>query len=95
MDKQASIYRHRLVIFAKAPQLGQVKTRLAQDMGQSAATNWYRTNCGNVVRRLARDTRWLTYLAVTSLLVAVALLGIFVPARRATQVDPVETLRSE
>ncbi len=58
-------YRPRLVIFVKAPELGQVKTRLAKDLGLSAATSWYRTNCRRIIRRLSHDGRWQTYLAVT------------------------------
>ena len=34
--------RVRLIIFAKAPVGGNVKTRLARDIGMAAATAWYR-----------------------------------------------------
>jgi ABC-type antimicrobial peptide transport system permease subunit len=37
----------------------------------------------------------LTYVVVTTLLVAIALLAIYAPARRAAGVDPVESLRAD
>lgn len=55
--------RH-LVIFAKAPRMGRVKTRLARDIGQVPAWGFYRHMLADLVRRLAHDRRWRTVLAV-------------------------------
>lgn len=57
--------RPRLVIFAKAPRLGTVKTRLARDIGPVAALQFYANTMRRITRRLARDSRWETVLAVT------------------------------
>lgn len=57
--------RPRLVIFAKAPRLGTVKTRLARDIGPVAALQFYVNTMRRITRRLARDPRWDTVLAVT------------------------------
>lgn len=56
--------RH-LVIFAKAPALGRVKSRLAAGIGTSAALAFYRRALATVLRRVGRDRRWRTTLAVT------------------------------
>ena len=56
--------RH-VVIFARAPRLGQVKRRLARDIGQVAALRFHRTTTAGLLRRLARDPRWRCWLAVT------------------------------
>ncbi len=53
-----------LVIMAKAPRLGQVKTRLGRGIGAVTATSFYRTNLAVTVRRLAFDPRWHTRLAI-------------------------------
>ncbi|MBT7248207.1 MAG: glycosyltransferase [Rhodospirillaceae bacterium] len=55
--------RH-LVVMAKAPRMGRVKTRLAADIGTLAAWNFYRRTLARVVRPLARDPRWTLWLAV-------------------------------
>ena len=65
MAKGAPRFQKRLVIFAKAPLLGTVKSRLAADIGYVAATGWYRTNCQRLIRRLSADTRWQTWLALS------------------------------
>ena len=64
MDRVPSVYRRRLVIFAKAPQMGRVKTRLANDIGLVRATAWYRSTSKRIISELSFDTRWDTYLAV-------------------------------
>ncbi len=56
--------RH-LVIMARAPRLGTGKRRLARDLGALAAWSFQRRMLGRMLRRLARDPRWTTWLAVT------------------------------
>jgi uncharacterized protein len=48
----------------KQPIAGQVKTRLARDIGSAAAAMFYRHTMANVAGRLVRDTRWQTLLSV-------------------------------
>jgi len=54
-----------LVVFARAPQLGRVKTRLARGIGMSAALAFYRRRLADLLHHVARDGRWRTVLAVT------------------------------
>lgn len=56
--------RNHLVLMAKRPQAGRVKTRLARDVGCSEALRVYRTVLGQTLRRLSGDTRWRTWIAV-------------------------------
>ena len=57
--------KRHLVIFVKAPRVGAVKTRLASDIGAVAAWGLYRRMAAAVIRRLCRDRRWTSWLAVT------------------------------
>ena len=57
--------RH-LVIFAKAPRLGRVKSRLAAEIGAVAAWRFQRDTLSCVVHRLRYDARWTCWLAVTA-----------------------------
>ena len=57
--------RQHLVIMAKAPRAGLVKTRLAASIGTVEAVRCYRVLLEATVRRLAFDRRWITWLAVT------------------------------
>ncbi|MFO1162403.1 MAG: TIGR04282 family arsenosugar biosynthesis glycosyltransferase [Reyranellaceae bacterium] len=56
--------RH-LVIFARAPQAGQVKRRLAREIGMFAAARFYRTTLDQTLRLLSGDRRWTVWLFVT------------------------------
>jgi rSAM/selenodomain-associated transferase 1 len=53
-----------LVIFAKAPRMGRVKTRLARDIGTVAAWGFFRHALAGLLRRLSDDPRWNTVIAV-------------------------------
>lgn len=54
-----------LVIFARAPAMGRVKSRLARGIGQPAALAFYRAALRQLLKRVAEDRRWRTVLAVT------------------------------
>ncbi len=54
-----------LLIMAKEPRCGAVKTRLAGDIGSVKATGFYRRTLANVSARLAKDPRWTTIIAVS------------------------------
>ena len=57
--------RRRLLIFAKAPRLGQVKRRLAAEIGVVAAWRFQREALATALGRLACDPRWCCTLFVT------------------------------
>jgi rSAM/selenodomain-associated transferase 1 len=56
--------RH-LVIYAKESRLGAVKTRLARDIGAAAALHFYEETLHALIARVARDSPWRCWLAVT------------------------------
>jgi rSAM/selenodomain-associated transferase 1 len=53
------------VIFARAPQRGAVKRRLAREIGAGPAHEFYARTSRDLVGRLSRDRRWKLILAVT------------------------------
>lgn len=56
---------NHLVVFARTPRFGTVKRRLAADLGALRALAFYRTQLWSLLRRVGRDRRWTTWLAVT------------------------------
>ncbi len=56
--------RH-LVVFAKEPILGRVKTRLGHDIGMLLATQFYSRTVAAVLRHLGNDGRWKCWLALS------------------------------
>lgn len=61
----AAPFRCRLVIMAKVPVAGAVKTRLARETRVVRATSFYRHAAAALVGRLARQPFWQTIIAVT------------------------------
>ena len=59
-----SLARH-VVIFAKAPRIGTVKRRLAVGIGALKAWRCYGEITRQLIDRLARESRWTLWLAVT------------------------------
>lgn len=56
---------NHLVIMAKEPRAGRVKTRLAREIGAAEAVRVYRTLLSSLLRRLSADPRWVTWVAVS------------------------------
>ncbi len=54
-----------LVVFARHPRMGSVKSRLAGDIGTVAATVWYRRTVSAVLRRLGPPQPWRCHLFLT------------------------------
>jgi rSAM/selenodomain-associated transferase 1 len=67
----------QLIVFARAPQYGAVKTRLAAEIGAGAAWRAYQAMTATTLARLAPSPYWSTQLAVTP--VAFAARGRFWP----------------
>ena len=65
MRKPSPLRRCRLLIFAKEPLPGRVKTRLGGGIGVLEAACWYRRQARSLVRCLGRDPRWETWIAVS------------------------------
>lgn len=55
----------RVVLFAKQPVAGRVKSRLAKGLGTARATGFYRNTTRIICHRLSRDPRWQLVLART------------------------------
>jgi len=55
----------QLVIMAKTPLIGRVKTRLARDIGGVEALRFFRNAAASLIRRVARDPRWRTLIALS------------------------------
>ncbi|MCG8510102.1 MAG: TIGR04282 family arsenosugar biosynthesis glycosyltransferase [Rhodospirillales bacterium] len=55
---------NHLVVFAKEPRLGRVKSRLARDIGTVPAWAFYRQTLNAVLRRLGSGGHWQSWLAV-------------------------------
>ena len=60
-----SLHQRNLIIMAKAPRIGRVKSRLARDIGAVNAWAFYRKPLSGVARRLAADGRWRVSLGVS------------------------------
>lgn len=58
-----NLFAPKLVIFAKEPRLGRVKTRLGRDIGHVRAWQFYRQMLFALARRLGHDRRWQTLIA--------------------------------
>jgi len=54
-----------LVIFARAPRYGRVKTRLAKDIGKQPALRFYQRNLEQLIHRM-RQGPWQLHIAVAS-----------------------------
>ncbi len=65
LRKCATPFACRLVIMAKLPMAGRVKTRLAREIGATGATRFYRTAALNVMARLGDVPFWRTSIAVS------------------------------
>lgn len=63
--QRTQTYANQLVLMARAPRLGAVKSRLARDIGWVAATRFHGTATRSLGLRLGAARGWRTRLAIT------------------------------
>jgi rSAM/selenodomain-associated transferase 1 len=63
--RRAAPFRLHLVVMAKMPMAGRVKTRLARDVGTAAATRFVRTATASLLHRIGRNVPWKITLSIT------------------------------
>ena len=63
--KRAAPFRCRLVILAKLPVAGRVKTRLARDIGIVGATQFYRSTMRALLARVGHQPFWDTLVSIS------------------------------
>jgi rSAM/selenodomain-associated transferase 1 len=56
---------NHLIIFARVPRFGVGKKRLANEVGPLTALQFQRENLSSLLRRVGKDPRWITWLALT------------------------------
>jgi uncharacterized protein len=74
------VTRRRLVVFAKEPVAGRVKTRLAASLGEEAAARLYEAFLADLADELASSGEWESVLAYADGVAGPTLLGLFAPA---------------
>ncbi len=57
--------RRVVIVMAKQPRPGRVKSRLGRDIGMVEACWWYRHQLARLLRNIGRDPRWQVVLAVS------------------------------
>lgn len=63
--RRVAPFRWRLIVMAKAPGAGRVKTRLASEIGVAAAVRFARHSAASLLQRVGANAPWSTTLAVT------------------------------
>jgi rSAM/selenodomain-associated transferase 1 len=54
-----------VIVFARSPRYGAIKSRLAKDLGAAETLRFYKTTLASLLRTIGRDPRWETVVAVT------------------------------
>jgi uncharacterized protein len=57
--------RWLVLVMAKLPEMGRVKTRLGREIGAAEATRFYRSTAKAVLTRIGRDPRFTTIIALS------------------------------
>ena len=64
MAKSKAVLQNRLVVMAKMPSAGRVKTRLARDIGRVEALRFYRHQLARTCRALSHNRQWRLILSL-------------------------------